>query len=201
MTKAEYIALFRHKLSGGNMTPDLEGKYHPEIVSRYIGMAFNTLLREVYKTNGSIDVYAKNYKNIEILEDTELDIKYSVLDQSPIQLPKGSGIMRISPMQDPSITFKYVTDRAKSVLMRADVGLVGTNTWYTVSGDRIEYYSVPLGITKVLIRMITPFQQLEDTDEFPIPSGMDDALFKMVQSYFGQNIPEDDTNDNSSKQI
>lgn len=202
MTKANFIDLMRHRLSGGSMTPDLESKYHKEIISLYISSAFNEIIYSTFrKSANDLDLYIQTFKNVPVFFDSELNVKYSILPSKVIQIPGGNGVRRISPMQESSTTFKPLSDNAKSVLQRADVGEIGVETWFSNNNDRIEYYNISEDITKVLVKIIVPFSELEDDDEFPTPSGADTKIFNIILGMMGEMPPQDLANDNNPKQV
>ena len=202
MTKANFIDLMRHRLSGGAMTPDLESKYHKEIISKYIASAFNEIIYSTFrKSVNDLDLYTKTFKNVGVELDSTTNTKYSILPAKVVQLPGAKGVRRISPMLDNSITFKPLSDNAKSVLQRLDIGVVGKETWFSYDSDKIEYFSLSEDIDKVIVKMVVAFDSLEDDDEFPTPSGADTKIFNIILTMMGEMPPQDLTNDNEAKQV
>lgn len=206
MTKGEYIELNQRRLAGGNVTPDVMGKYHPEEIARWISSAFNQIIFQLFKKNiRDLDLYTKTYKNVAVLYDTTIQVYYSLLPAPIIQLPNGKAIRKISYMSVtnnmPEYTIKIVGDNEKSTLSRLEVGNIDTNTWASYNNERIEYKKLPPDITEVIVKQVTPFYAYGLEDEFFMPAGTDIEIFRMVREFMLGSPPEDIVNDNNAKQV
>uniref|UniRef100_A0A6M3J2P7 Uncharacterized protein n=1 Tax=viral metagenome TaxID=1070528 RepID=A0A6M3J2P7_9ZZZZ len=210
MTKRQIIQLIEHGLHGGNFNPDLKGKFHPNIIAFHIQATLDDIFIEIFKSNNvqkiaaDLDLWSKTYKNVPILYDSDLDLFYSNMPAKIVQLPKQRAIRRISPMQSPGITFKPLSDNAKSVMSRLDVAKYDTDTWFSFDFDRIEFANVPVDMQTdgvVLIRMIPAFTELADTDTYSIPSGFNDFLIETIKSKLLGTPPEKQSDNNNSKRI
>ena len=205
MTKGEYIEINQRRLAGGNVTPDVMGKYHPEDIARWISSAFNQVIYATFRKNiRDLDLYAKTYKNVPVLFDTDLEIYYSNLPDPIIQLPNGKAIRKIAPMvvtnTYPEDTIKIVGDNEKSVISRMEAGMYGQGIWATFNSERIEYKYMSPDIQNVMIKQVTPFYAYDIDDEFFIPSGTDFEVSRLVKEFMLGSPPEDIINDNNSKQ-
>lgn len=206
MKKIEIIDLLKHRLANGDCPQELKGKYHPEIIGKHCVLALNYLIKEIaYKeaqrdNNFSmLDVYAKTFKNVEILKDTDRDEYYSLLPANVIPLPKNRGVRLISPMKNQKYSFVYRDNNTANIHGNLDVEDVLTRPRYYVEGDKI-FYSKHLisDINKVLIKLIVDFDGLDDEDDVPIPSGYGKLIFDLVfQSMQGMGM-EKVSNDNNA---
>ena len=87
MTKEKLISLVRRRLAGGNITPDLLGKYPNPVIEAYISTVMNSIFFDLFKNNSSLlDMFAKNYE-ASIDEYSSMNTHYSTLPASIVQLP------------------------------------------------------------------------------------------------------------------
>ena len=208
MTKEQLIDLIIDRLAGGDCPQELKGKYHPEIVSKHIGIAMNYLMqnivvKEAERSGTSVyDAYTKTFKNIEVLFDSDRNEKYSVLPCSIIVLPENRGVRMISPMHDQKTNFVYRANNSVSIYGHLDVNFVSDRTRFYVEGSTV-FYDEHLSddINKVLMKLIPEFDSLDDDDEVGIPSAYGKLIFDLViQSMLGK-PPEKMSNDNNANVI
>lgn len=184
------------------MTPDMEGKYHRNIVAINLEITLNDLYKDIfYKNVSDLDHWARTFENVAVQYDSTRDLYYSTLPRSIVQLPERRGIRRISPMQSPEITFKPMGDNQKSMFMNLDVAEFGTDCWFSFDSDRVEYYNLPPDVTDVLMKLLIPFSEHADTDEFTIPSGFNDYVIETVVGKLLGMPPEKDSNNNNSSRL
>ena len=208
MTKEQLIDLIIDRLAGGDCPQELKGKYHPEIVSKHIGIAMNYLMqnivvKEAERSGTSVyDAYTKTFKNIEVLFDADRNEKYSVLPCSVVVLPENRGVRMISPMHDQKTNFVYRANNSVSIYGHLDVNFVSDRTRFYVEGSNV-FYDEHLSddITNVLMKLIPEFDSLDDDDEVGIPSAYGKLIFDLViQSMLGK-PPEKMSNDNNANVI
>ena len=208
MTKEQLIDLIIDRLAGGDCPQELKGKYHPEIVSKHIGIAMNYLmqnivLKEAERSGMSVfDAYTKTFKNVDVLTDDDRNEKYSLLPCSVVVLPENRGVRMISPMHDQKTNFVYRSNNSVSIYGHLDVNFVSDRTRFYVEGSKV-FYDEHLSddIIKVLMKLIPEFDSLDDDDEVGIPSAYGKLIFDLViQSMLGK-PPEKMSNDNNANVI
>lgn len=204
MNKVELIELLEHKLNGGNTVADQRGKYDPRIISYHIGLVFNQIFYDTFDRNpADLDLYAQEYRGVEIKQDSSSNEYYSDLPSKLVQMRRGAGIRQIRAMGllEETETFKPTTVNAASMLSRGDLGTTNTDTWYYPRGTKVFYVWMDTNVTEVAILMLVPFQNLADDAEIYIPSGKEKSLFDAVEASLKNLPPEDKRNDNVSKVI
>ena len=209
MKKIEIIDVLKHRLAGGDCPQELKGKYHPEIISKHITMVLNYLIKdvlykEILRDNnwGLLDSYVKSFENISILENENRNEKYSILPASVVSLPANRGVRLVCYMQTQSSPFFYRNNNTSNIYGGLDVEEVSQQVRYYVEGNKV-YYSNHITATasKVLMKLIVTFDNLEDDDDIEIPSGYGKLLFELVmQSMLGMPL-EKISNDNNANTI
>jgi len=206
MTREQLIELVQRRLEGGNLHPDLKGKYHPEVVALHVGMAYNQIIYDVYVTNKddmvSLDPYTVTYKDVAVACDEDTDTWYSLYPASIAVLPDiQSGVRFISPMRDNESTIFVPSERDSwDVFAGLEVGLIDHSIGYSVMPDRVEYHKNPNEIALVKMGLVVSFDAYGDTDEVKMPFGKDEMILQLVlQSLTGQPA-EHQSNDNNDKQ-
>ena len=208
MTKEQLTDLIIDRLAGGDCPQELKGKYHPEIVSKHIGIAMNYLMQNiVYKEAerygmGILDAYTKTYKNVEVLFDDDRNEKYSILPCSVIMLPDNRGVRMISAMHDQKNNFIYRNNNDVSIYGQLDVDAISPRARFYVESKNVFYDThLSSDITLVLMKLIPEFDSLDDNDEVGIPTAYGKLIFDLViQSMLGKPL-EKMSNDNNSNVI
>ena len=208
MTKEQLIDLIIDRLAGGDCPQELKGKYHPEIVSKHIGIAMNYLMQNiVYKEAerygmSVFDSYTKTYKNVEVLFDEDRNEKYSILPCSVIVLPDNRGVRMISAMHDQKNSFVYRSNNSLNIYGQLDVDLISKRARFYIESKSVFYdRHLSADITQVLMKLIPEFDSLDDDDEVGIPTAYGKLIFDLViQSMLGKPL-EKMSNDNNSNVI
>lgn len=204
MTKDQFIELIKRRLAGGYLTPEQLSKISSDVIEYNVSRAFNQIFYEVFRQDSSnLDLYCKEYRNIDILYDTETDTYYSILPESIVQLPDPqNGVRRINLMQNNTVRFVPVEADSIGVFDMLDVSLVSDMIKFTVnSGKRIEYYNMNPDYTKVRMSLVIPFEKYEGSDDVYIPSGQELNLADTVIKLLLNQPDEKKLNDNSGKNI
>lgn len=198
-------------LSGGDLVDDLRGRYHPEVISGYIEMAYNDLVWQITEAalnpkKGTVDfshldAFTQMYRNITVDDDADRSLKYSVLPFAPVKLPEGLGIRLIAPEDDPANPFSHVDSNSQAVFGTLEVGSVDTVPTYhieKVSGNEYRaYYDSNIGsIAEVSMLLVLPYAQIDDFDQLPMPGGKEMAIFDAVVERMSGKAREDIINDN-----
>ena len=164
MTKEKLISLVRRRLAGGNITPDLLGKYPNPVIEAYISTVMNSIFFDLFKNNSSLlDMFAKNYE-ASIDEYSSMNTHYSTLPASIVQLPNNAGIRLITAKQDNSFVIPLVDSRAKASFTHLDVGRLCLDMYAYLTGSEVFYENKRKDINSVLFKLIIPFTGYADTD-------------------------------------
>lgn len=208
MKKQELIELVEARLSAGDATADVKARFHGNILALHIAAIYNRLIFDTYvegKTHqdfSQLDAFAKNFRAIDILDDADRGLKYSVLPFPPVRLPENLGIRMIIPEDDPTNPFAHVDNNSQAVLSTLDVGVVDTvpEFWIEKHDDNKYrvYYRNTAAITTVAILMLLPLTQYGDYDDVPMPSGRDLDVVDMIVERLGSMGPQDTNNDNTT---
>lgn len=203
MTVKQLVETFIHKKSGGNTTPDLMGKLHPEFIKKYMALAWNTITYEAFKQNlSNLDLYAKTFTGVPILYNAQRNFHYCMLPAPVVQLPvKQEGVRRISTYQDQQLVFSPCSKDQVSVMVGLEVWQQDETIPFSVDTEMIIFHKHTGEISEVVIEQVCPFDSLNDDDEFPMPMGQDVIFFQTVDQLMANMPPEDDVNDNSSKVV
>lgn len=205
-TKENWVDALIDFFANGDCPQEMKGKYHPEIIAFHLGVALDYLITKVLypeasKTNnwGMLDVYVKTYLNVPILDDTDRDERYSDLPIQPVNLPSNRGVRFISTNKDQSYRFIYRDNNTENIFGGLDVDEVITTPRYYVEGKKVFYsHHLPYDLKFVLMKLIPPFDALDDDDDVNIPQGYGKLVFDLVaQSLSGRKL-EKVSNDNNS---
>jgi hypothetical protein len=199
MKKKQLVELVQERLNGGSINPDVWKKAHPLVVSKYIGMAFESIFYTIFRTNPEgLDLYAKLYEDLEVKQDGKK--YYTELPCSLIQLPNNSSSIKRVTLTDDNISATFVPLRLLATGAMSRLGTVGRSGSITYDArDKIYFGSNfnPL-IKKVNVFAITPFDDVDDDEEIIIPAGQAGALVDMIIKYFMEVKPSDTATNNNN---
>lgn len=207
MNKETYISQVTSYLNGGSNTVERNSKYHPEDVSLAISMAHNTMISQLFMqmnkrgSDGSLlDNLTKNYK-VDVLDD-DYGNKYIELPVSQVQIPNNAAIRFLGPTLDPKTRYVYLDQSSVPVWDELEASKLIERT-YTIQGDRIVLIDYDSGVKQLLLRMVTPFEFLEDEDEVYILAGQENVILNQVREILSniQNVPVQSNNDSTSKTV
>jgi hypothetical protein len=130
------------------------------------------------------------------------------LPYPPVQLPNGMGILQVACGNDLTNVFAYRETNSNAVFNALDVGSVSTKpTFYLEqnagSGNNshvLQVALVPDGVNSVKVKMIVPFDQVDDFATISIPAGKEEMLIQAVVSLLREKPAEDTVNDNKARQ-
>jgi len=211
MRKQVLIEMVESRLSGGDTTADVKSRYHGAIIEKHIEAAYNKLIRDTYEEGvknqdfSQLDMYARTFRNIDVSDDTDRNLKYSLLPFPPVRLPENLGIRMLYPQNDPTNPFAHVDSNSQAVFTVLDVGRVDDvpSFWiekYEGNVYRIYYDQPDLSTLKIAVLMLLPLSQYDDFDEIPMPAGQDLAVVDLIVERMSAMAPEDQINDNIAKQ-
>lgn len=217
MRKISLIELVSDFLSGGDAPADVRGRYHPKIIANYLSLAHNKVVFDTfmeakgYSDYSTLDSWAKNY-TLSITSRSS-DKGIVTLPYPPIQLPDNKGILQVvqSTSGTPNLSeaFAYRETTSNAIFAALEVSSISTRPiFYLESLDvsgvnkhvlRVE--KVPDAITQVAVKMIVPFERLDDYDEVAIPAGKETMMISGVIEVMRSKLPSDRINDNVVNQM
>lgn len=206
MRKIHLIELAQDYLAGGDAPDDVKGRYHPEIIANLLALAYNQVVEAAYLEGKAhsdysvLDAWAKNH-TINIVSNTV------PLPYPPVQLPNGMGILQVACGNDLTNVFAYRETNANAVFAALEVGSISTKpTFYleqnTGSGNNshlLQVALVPDGVTSVKVKMIVPFDAIDDFETISIPAGKEQTILDYVVQLLRTKQAEDMINDNKAQ--
>lgn len=210
MKKIELINVIQDFLAGGDKSNAEVSRMHPEIIQKYIDMAFDKIVWEDYQMSEKkqdfsvLDSYLQSFKNVAVLYDSDRDEYYSVLPAPIGNIPLSRSVRLISPMKNQSYAFIYRANNSKTIYDELEVSAVETRPRFYIENDNVYYDNIQYPyISKVLVKMVATLSSLEDDEEVQMPLGTEYRIFDYVMQYLSKKLatPEDVNNDNSTKKI
>lgn len=207
MRKITLIDLVRDHLAGGDAPDDVKGRYHPEVISNLLALAYNAVVMQTY-------LEGKQHSDYSVLDAWALNHTINItnnevpLPYPPVQLPNGMGILQVACGNDLTNVFAYRETNSNAVFNALDVGSVSTkpNFYLEVnagSGNNshvLQVALVPDGVSSVKVKMIVPFDQVDDWATISIPAGKEELLIQSVITLLREKPAEDTVNDNKARQ-
>lgn len=204
MTKREFIDLLKHKLAGGDCPQELKGKYHPEIISRHLSMAFNHAVNRRYDQSVKkgnfdyLDAFTKTYAGVSVQYNDLRDEKYADIPVSYMSLPKNRGVRLVYPGSAVDRFFRYRANNRQTIMSMLDVGQQAEHASFYVEGNKIYFWNIG-DYDAITMKIVVAFDNLEDDDEVPIPQGYEKIIFDLVFQTMLEQPPEKLSNDENSK--
>ena len=207
MRKIALVELVLDYLSGGDAPDDVRGKYHPEIISNLLALAYNEVVMTTY-------LEGKAHSDYSVLDAWSLNHTINITDNMvplpypPVQLPNAMGIRQVAAGTDLNNAFAYRETNSNAVWNVLEVGSVSTKPYFYLeqnagSGNHshvLQVGQVPDGCTSVKVKMIVPLDEVDDFATISIPAGKERVLIDGVIALMREKPPEDTVNDNKVTQ-
>lgn len=207
MRKITLIELVQDYLSGGDAPDDVKGRYHPEVIANLLALAYNTVVMQTY-------MEGKMHSDYSVLDSWALNHTLPIvsnvvaLPYPPVQLPNGMGILQVACGNDLTNVFAYRETNSNAVFNALDVGQVSTKPNFYLeqnagSGNNshvLQLALVPDGVSEVKVKMIVPFDSVDDFATISIPAGKEELLIQSVVALMREKPAEDTVNDNKARQ-
>jgi hypothetical protein len=205
MRKIHIIDLVEDFLAGGDAPADVKGKYHREILTKWIELAWNSLINTVYdagKANGDYDVldpWARNYP-LSIVSNSV------TLPYPPIHLSDGAGILQVADGRDsnfdPTNVYAPISTTAYAVFNDLEAGNQSTvPMWYleisNTNAHVLKIVNKPTATTGVTVKMVIPLERVDDFTHVSVPKEGGKMIIQEVMSIIRQKNTEDRINDNN----
>lgn len=211
MEKRQFIEAAQRYLGGGNSPPDIRKKYPLDIIEKYLGMAFELYVNEIFASDPSpnksfLDSLVKSYPIVTISTDAARSQKYCVIPTAKLfPLPDNKAIRHISVVTDQDHPFLPRQNNSAWVFSQLEVNTLLTNVRYEVEGSRVYFSShftlIDPGPTTLLFKLVVAFDEYATDDEVSIPRGGDIRMFDIVVELLRQIPPPDEIVDANTTQI
>lgn len=187
----------------------MESRFHPLVIEKLFEVIYNGMVYQananaiMYRDWGQLDQYCKPYKNVAVSKDEDRNEYYSILPAPIMQLPENRGIRLISPMKDQKNKFLYIDNASGDIWGDADVFQVINEVTFYPENDRVYYgnFAEDYQTQGVLMKLIVPLSEFGTEDEIGIPAQRSMEIFAMITEMLSKRNPEDQVNDNVSKQV
>lgn len=203
MRKDQFIELVKISLSGGTPPQEYQGKFHDVVIEKHLEMAFNEVVSNIQDPS-VIDQFCVVHRDVPVLTDEGLGLKYSDLPSSVLNTIYFRGLRLISPMKDQTNVFFIRKNNSTSVMNRLQSNDVAFSNTARLEGPKRVYYDrISNDIDKVLIKMVSTFSEIASDDDIEMPGGKDGIVFRMVMEAMNVQMqtPENMRNDNNPNSI
>lgn len=185
-------------LEGGDVAPTAKHDYREILL--HVQYAVADVIRQkaevdFKKGNRGVDgQFVVAYKNQSVTKDTDLDLYYTTLPESPIALPNDMGVYQVSLMKSQNNSFVALPNGILGLLGAQDAWCLENQVGFWVEDGKIFYHNGnQLSGKNVLLKMVLPGE-----DSF-CAQGYESMIIEMVLRRFGAQIPEDIINDNTNR--
>lgn len=201
-TKEQWIELLNLKLSGGDAPAQIQGKYSPQEIEHYLTMAFSDVLVAAWVQDPSmLNDYIKT-KNLPVKFDASRNERYIDIYEDVLPLPNNSGVVQIKNPLNPNMQFDLLDINSPAVFTMLEVSIVNNVPGYYIEGQKAYFDSnLPPIVSNVLLKYITSFGGLSDTDEVIVPGGNNQPVFERVFQLMIKSIPSSNQDNMVDKQV
>jgi hypothetical protein len=201
MTKTELISVIRNFLPREDKT----SKYHEEVVTSAISIAYARLLNAIFYENPKeIDNYAVTYgvtSPLTVIEEAATEIYYTTLPVSYIPFrDKASGVRRVDAVIQGGNIFYPMDAREVDLALNGSMFYQAANKiGYVVRRTRIEYFNMKADVITSGVRLdiIPEFSAMDEDDVVKLPYGKENELIAGALEMLGV-IPPVDLRDNNA---
>lgn len=165
MIKQELVELVIDALGGGDAPDDVRGKYHPEVVSAWIALAYQQFMVELEKSDdplagASMVMY---FDDVDVVESGDRWI--AALPSTPMN--GGGSIYSVSGTPG-GLPYNFNATGQATYLSFLQCG---KGNPYSLRGNDLVWKSCPNKDKKVYVQMIPDFRSLDYNAQFQIPNG------------------------------
>ncbi len=216
MKKENLVNLVSDFLASGQ-PDDMIGQYHPAIIKKYLELAFNQIVYQVwlnckkFSDYSQLDAWTYTYE----LEIWDVVIAGSwvsghiKLPYPPMQLPDNMGIREVAVKGDDNIVFAYLDNTAAAIFNELEVSSIDAtptfrlemnNTLVLPESHILRLAKIPLSTYNLYsgfdpftlnVKLIVPLDRIGDYDDIAIPAGQEDALVKQTVEFLRNKPPQD----------
>lgn len=201
-TKEQWVELINLKLSGGDAPAQLQSKYSLPEIEHYLTLAFNDVLAAAWLQDHSmLNDYIK-YKVYDVKHDAVRDERYISVDVIVLPLRDNAGYAQLKYPRNPNIQFALLDLNSLPIFAELEVSKIDNKVGFYVESERIYFDSnLPKIVDQVMLKYITSFEGLSDTDEVTVPGGNNQAVFNSVYQLMGKGLPSVNQDNMVDKQV
>lgn len=193
MKKIELIELVADALKGGSAT-DMESEFHDKVIQRYLELAFNGIIYQVwlncrsFSDYSQMDGWTRDYSlNLEGVEaGTSTFSGILRLPYPPIQLPDNGGIRELKSVTDETVFFAFVEATSDPIFNELEVSTLddvptmklSVNNLGGLSSHILKLQDIPISIYQestantFTLKMIVPLERIDLYDDVAMPEGI-----------------------------
>jgi len=203
MTKRELLSFYRNSLP----SPDKTGRYHPQIISYAVRMAYEQLLYDMYLINPkNLDEYVVTLTDLAVID---ADRDYVSITKSYIKLPgKASGVRSVYSAELPDLLSDIEDTYFFPMTLQEYKQASGSDMWgggqavgYAVSQDKVYLHNLPADWDylsgSVHVDIVQSFEEYDLDDEIVVPHGQAERMTELVVGYLSKIPPKNLLNNNS----
>lgn len=200
MTKEKFIDTVLIRVGGGTIND--ESAVWKQDIRAYMSAAINYTVAAGYNVNikneGNRDLSAVFYGYFPGLtlskDSTKNNRRYITLPKGTIALPRNQGIRFVT--DNCENTYKPLSDASMGSIKHYEKQFPGVS-FFRLEKRKIYLYNIGPLVESLNLTMIVSVDDLDPTDELPIPAGMEpDAIDIAVQFFTGERqLPSDEKND------
>ena len=206
------------------MPDDMISQYHPAIIKKYLELAFNQVVYQVwlnckkFSDYSQLDAWTYTYE-LEIWDVViagGLVSGHIKLPYPPMQLPNNMGIREVAVKGDDNIVFAYLDNTAVAIFNELEVSSIDStptfrlemnNTLVLPESHILRLAKIPLSIYNLYshfdpftlnVKMVVPLDQIGDFDDIAMPAGSEDILVKQTIEFIRNKPPQDTVPDNNA---
>lgn len=204
--KAKLTELAQESLAGGEANASIRDKYHLAVIEQYLDLAYADIMQEEFNNAGNdftvFDNFAKPYK-CTVLYDEGRDEKYFVMPVTLIPLkPKQAGLRSISMFRGQQVAFAPIGNASVPMWNELEAMRVDSTIAYYIEDNKVFFpMNAPNKDAQLMVKVITPYAELDDNDNVYVPGGKNEMLFQRMYQFMNlRGNREDEYNDNNSIQ-
>lgn len=196
ISKKELIDLFIESMSGG-VAPDYS-KWHPQVVSRYIDIALNSIIAkevaeaEVLGYNLVDNGWVKTYERERIRWDKNSNRCYIEIPAKVIYMRNNKGIREIGWPSSTDESSKFVIQDTSSypVIGNLECSILETGVYFAiVEGERIFFQNMPKMYAtkrrKLRCLLVVSSSGYEEEEVLPLAEERVAEIFQLAQTLMG----------------
>lgn len=170
-------------------------------VQLWIFQKWAELARQNYVENEKLDYvsyldgqFISDWKYQPVLYDSDLDKYYSVLPDTPISLPRTSGVLQITGMQGQKNPFLPMDATSQGMFSCLEAFKLKNETYYDVQGSTVFYENIK-DVSFIYMKLASV------SGDAQLPKNYENQIINEgVQYYLREKmIPQDKTNDGNDK--
>lgn len=153
-------------------------------------------------TSGVLGNYISVYDNVDILEDNNKELRYSLLPAMPLALPDDKGVYHVSYQKDQRASFVRMPNGSLGLYANLPSSRLLGKEGFWVEHDKIYYNdNVGFGLEKILLKLVVVSKDIPPDSPFPMPAELEsDVVRDVVELYtVMRNAVHDEQNDDISK--